>query len=66
MPRVLPFQVLDERLMNMKHGDFRNPGAFYRPAPLWSWNDSLDVQEVKRQIDEMAGAGMSATRGLVL
>lgn len=36
---------------------FRNPPAIYRPAPFWSWNDSLDKEELKRQIREMAAKG---------
>lgn len=36
---------------------FKNPGAIYRSAPFWSWNDKLDKEELKRQIDEMAEKG---------
>ncbi|HHW45294.1 MAG TPA: glycoside hydrolase [Clostridiales bacterium] len=35
----------------------KNPDAIYRPAPFWSWNDKLDKEELKRQIDEMADKG---------
>lgn len=37
--------------------EFNNPGSIYRPAPFWSWNDKLDKEELKRQIDEMADKG---------
>ncbi len=37
---------------------FRNPGAEYRGAPFWSWNDRLDAAELVRQIDSMMQAGM--------
>ncbi|MDD5602922.1 MAG: glycoside hydrolase [Eubacteriales bacterium] len=36
---------------------FAQPGALYRPAPFWSWNDSLDKDELERQIGEMAEKG---------
>lgn len=35
----------------------QNPPALYRPAPFWSWNDQLDKDELKRQIEEMAAKG---------
>lgn len=41
--------------MNFK--EFTNPPAIFRPAPFWSWNDKLDMEELKRQIDEMADKG---------
>lgn len=36
---------------------FKNPDALYRNAPFWSWNDKLNAEELKRQIDEMADKG---------
>jgi len=44
-------------------------GHEYRPTTFWSWNDRLDVEEVRRQIREMARGGlgghfMHARRGL--
>ncbi|MFU0801492.1 MAG: glycosyl hydrolase [Xylanivirga thermophila] len=36
---------------------FKAPSALYRPAPFWSWNDKLDKEELKRQIDEMSKGG---------
>ena len=41
----------------MDDKEFQNPPALYRPAPFWSWNDKLDVGELKRQIFEMAEKG---------
>lgn len=41
--------------MNLKQ--FKNPAALYRPAPFWSWNDRLDAEELKRQIQEIADKG---------
>ena len=29
-----------------------------RGAPFWSWNDDLDVKELRRQVREMARAGL--------
>jgi len=44
-------------------------GREYRPTTLWSWNDRLEPDEVRRQIREMARGGlgghfMHARRGL--
>ncbi len=36
--------------------EFKNPSAQYRPIPFWSWNDKLEIEELKRQIDEMKKA----------
>ncbi len=30
---------------------FANPGAIYRGAPFWAWNNKLDADQLKRQID---------------
>ena len=38
--------------------DLANPPAQYRPAPFWSWNDKLDPEELRRQVREMAAAGL--------
>lgn len=35
-----------------------NPGKEYRAMPLWSWNDRLESDELKRQIREMDKAGL--------
>lgn len=34
-----------------------DPPAIMRPAPLWSWNDKLEVEELRRQIREIAAQG---------
>lgn len=34
-----------------------NPPIIYRSAPFWSWNDRLDAEELKRQMDEMIDKG---------
>jgi hypothetical protein len=33
---------------------FEDPGPLFRPTPLWSWNADLSVDEVRRQVREMA------------
>ncbi len=33
------------------------PPASFRPVPLWSWNDNLQPDELRRQIREMAAQG---------
>lgn len=37
---------------------FTNPGIEYRGVPFWALNDKLENNELIRQIDEMAAAGM--------
>ncbi|NJD02464.1 MAG: glycoside hydrolase, partial [Ruminiclostridium sp.] len=41
--------------MDMKQ--FENPSPLYRNAPFWSWNDRLNIDELKRQMDEMIDKG---------
>lgn len=41
----------------MKFDKFKNTDAMFRPAPFWSWNESMDREEMKRQIKEMADKG---------
>jgi hypothetical protein len=36
----------------------KNPPKKYRPVPFWSWNDKLDKETLKWQIDEMDKAGL--------
>ncbi len=31
--------------------NFDNPGSLYRGAPFWAWNNKLDADQLKRQID---------------
>ena len=38
--------------------DFQKVPNRYRPVPFWSWNEKLDVQETKRQVDLMHDAGI--------
>ncbi|MDP6631502.1 MAG: glycosyl hydrolase [Kiritimatiellia bacterium] len=33
------------------NSSFRNPGSIYRGAPFWAWNNRLDAEQLKRQID---------------
>ena len=37
--------------------ELSDPGASYRAAPFWSWNDILDEKELCRQIDLMKQGG---------
>ena len=37
--------------------DFKKIPKEYRPVPLWSWNDFLTKEELRRQIKEMAKQG---------
>ena len=32
--------------------------VFCRPVPFWSWNDKLELDELRRQIGAMQDAGM--------
>ncbi len=36
----------------------QNPPKKYRPAPFWSWNEKLDIEETKKQIRQMNEAGL--------
>lgn len=38
--------------------EFKDPGRQYRPIPFWSWNDELNIEELNRQIEEMASVGL--------
>ena len=38
--------------------DFKNPSQKYRPIPFWSWNEKLDTDETKRQIQLMSDVGL--------
>jgi len=37
---------------------FQSPGSLYRGAPLWSWNNRLDGDQLRRQIDCLKAMGM--------
>lgn len=41
--------------MNAK--SFLNPADEYREVPFWSWNDNLDPDELRRQIQLMKQGG---------
>jgi len=40
--------------------NFKNPDPVYRSAPFWSWNDKLDIKDIKFQIDKMEEGGFCA------
>ena len=37
---------------------FKNPGAIYRGAPFWAWNNKLDKDQLIRQIDVFKEMGL--------
>ena len=37
--------------------EFGSPPEMYRPVPFWSWNETMEPEEVRRQVDMIAGAG---------
>lgn len=37
---------------------FKNPPSKYRSLPFWAWNDSMDENEIRRQICEMKRSGI--------
>lgn len=38
--------------------DLKNPPKKYRPVPFWSWNEKLNIEETKEQINQMNEAGL--------
>ena len=42
----------------MFNKNLKNPPNKYRPAPFWSWNEKLDVEETVRQVREMEEVGI--------
>lgn len=36
----------------------KNISNKYRPLPFWSWNEKLQVEETREQVDQMARAGL--------
>lgn len=42
----------------MFNKNLKNPPKKYRPAPFWSWNEKLDVEETVRQVREMEEVGI--------
>ena len=39
--------------------DFKHPKVEYRSVPFWSWNDDLEIDHLKYQLDEMKKGGMA-------
>lgn len=37
--------------------EFHSPSSNYRPAPFWSWNDALDEEELRWQVQQLKAAG---------
>ena len=37
--------------------EFKNPSAQYRIVPFWSWNETMEPDEVRRQLRLMKEAG---------
>ena len=37
---------------------FRNPESIYSPAYFWMWNDALEPEKLKAQVDDMYSHGM--------
>ncbi len=42
----------------MFYKNLKNPPNKYRPAPFWSWNEKLDVNETAAQVREMNEVGI--------
>nr|MBQ4319782.1 glycoside hydrolase [Clostridia bacterium] len=38
--------------------DFKNVPSEYRPIPFWSWNEKLEVNETREQVNKMHDAGI--------
>ena len=38
--------------------DFKNIPNKYRPIPFWSWNEKLNIEETKNQIEQMNNVGI--------
>ncbi|MBQ2722562.1 MAG: hypothetical protein IJF70_06610, partial [Opitutales bacterium] len=37
--------------------EFKNPSAQYRIVPFWSWNETMEPDEIRRQLRLMKKAG---------
>ena len=42
----------------MKLENLKNPDKKYRPIPFWSWNEKLDTDETRHQVNLLNEAGM--------
>ena len=54
-------EIIDDRILPSLDDwldGFKNPEVIYRPVPFWSWNESMEPEEIKRQIRLMVEAGM--------
>jgi hypothetical protein len=45
-------------LDNIMYKNFNTYLKDYRPIPFWSWNNELDIGELRKQINEMNSAGI--------
>ncbi|MCD9021513.1 glycosyl hydrolase [Cohnella silvisoli] len=47
--------------MTVNHYDFKKPfqqpSAEFRPAPLWVWNDEMNPDQIRKQLQNFAGHG---------
>ncbi len=50
--------AVDEPVKNEIFDNFKNPPREYSIIPLWSWNGTLEPNELKRQIDLMMDKGV--------
>ncbi|MFP4384091.1 MAG: hypothetical protein ACLFSE_08575 [Spirochaetia bacterium] len=50
--------MLYKQTQHLDQSVFRNPGAEYRGAPFWAWNNLLEEDELLRQIDIMKEMGL--------
>jgi len=44
--------------MNNLINSLKNPENKYKPTPFWSWNDKLEIEDLKWQIKEMHKVGL--------
>ncbi len=50
--------TLKVKKVNMLLNEFKNPGPAWRGKPFWSWNGTLQKDELLRQIDVMKQMGL--------
>ncbi len=48
--------MLNDKTDNLL-SSFSKPGAAYRPAPLWVWNDEMRPEEIRSMLRELASHG---------
>ena len=44
--------------MSFNYAIFQDPPSQYRTLPFWSWNETLEPEEVKRQVRLFKEAGL--------